>query len=278
MNAPAATLPLIIGHRGAARVAPENTLSSFARAYEDGADGIEFDVRLAHDGVPVVIHDATLNRTAARRGFVAALSAAELGATDVGSWFNRRFPTHARAEFVLARVPALAQVLALTAPLGGVLYIELKCDPGNAHTLAARVVETLHAHGANHNVVVESFTLAALVELKRLAPRLRTAALFERRLTRPLPTARSLIARAHACGADEIALQHTLATARIVAAAQAAGLPVVVWTVDNPARLRRLIELGVHAVITNDPACMSAALAALHPTHERTATWLRARE
>ena len=60
--------PLIIGHRGASAVAPENTLASFARAFRDGADGIELDVRLARDGVPVVIHDATLSRTRLRKG------------------------------------------------------------------------------------------------------------------------------------------------------------------------------------------------------------------
>src|SRR5436305_14482245 len=102
------TLPLIIGHRGAAAVAPENTLVSFARAYRDGADGIEFDVRLARDRVPVVIHDATLRRTGAHTGCVAALSAAELAATALGSCFNRRFPALARAEFMPAGVPTLA--------------------------------------------------------------------------------------------------------------------------------------------------------------------------
>ncbi len=260
MNAPAATLPLIIGHRGAAAHAPENTLISFARAYQDGADGIEFDVRLARDGVPVVIHDATLKRTAARSGGVAALSAAELSATDVGSWFNRRHPARACADYALARIPTLAQVLELTASLSGVLYVEMKCNPATAHTLAAHVVETLHAHGAHQRVVVESFTLTAIAAVKRLAPHLRTAALFERRLAHPLPTARSLVARAHTCGADEIALQHTLATARILAAAQAAGFPIVVWTVDKPAHLGRLIKLGVRAVITNDPARMVQAL------------------
>ena len=71
-----ATSPLIIGHRGAAAVAPENTLASFTRAFADGADGIEFDVRLTRDHIPVVIHDASLKRTAARIGFIAALTAA----------------------------------------------------------------------------------------------------------------------------------------------------------------------------------------------------------
>ena len=256
MNLPVA--PLIIGHRGAAAVAPENTLASFARAYADGADGIEFDVRLARDHTPVVIHDATLRRTARRGDKVGALAATELAATDVGSWFNRRFPARARAEYALARIPTLADVLTLAEPLGGVLYVELKCVPGDVQRLAARAVETIRAHKMDERVVVESFALAAVAEVRRLAPHLRTAALFERRLARPLPTPRSLITRARACGAHELALQHTLATARTITVVHEAGLPVVVWTVDSPARLRRLARLGVRAVITNDPARMVA--------------------
>lgn len=255
--------PLIIGHRGAAAVAPENTLASFARAYQDGAHGIEFDVRLARDRVPVVIHDATLRRTAGRAGFVAALDAADLAALDVGTWFNRRFPALARAEYAHAFVPTLTQVLELTKAHGGVLYVELKCERGDAHTLAARVVETVHEHGADERVVVESFILTAVAEVRRLAPHLRTAALFERRLARPLPSTRALLARARACGAHELALHHTLANGRTIAAAQAAGFPVVVWTVDNPTRLPRLAQLGVRAVITNDPARMCAKWRAL---------------
>ncbi len=82
-------LPLIIGHRGASALAPENTLAAFRRAIADGADGIEFDVRLARDGVAVVIHDATLERTGLLKRRVANLTADELQAIDVGSWFRR---------------------------------------------------------------------------------------------------------------------------------------------------------------------------------------------
>ncbi|HEX8178113.1 MAG TPA: glycerophosphodiester phosphodiesterase family protein [Pyrinomonadaceae bacterium] len=267
MNAPL-TPPLIIGHRGAAAVAPENTLVSFARAFADGADGIEFDVRLARDQVPVVIHDATLRRTAARPGFVAAHTAAELAAIDVGSWFNRRFRACARADYTQARIPTLAQVLALAQTHAGVFYVELKCERGggDARRLAARVVETVHEHGAQARVVIESFNLTAVAEVRRLAPHLPTAALFERRLARPFPTTRALLARARACGAHELALHHTLVNARTAAAARHAGFAIVVWTVDNPARLGRLISLGVRAVITNDPARMMAQLAALRHT------------
>jgi glycerophosphoryl diester phosphodiesterase len=219
-------------------------------------------VRLTRDHIPVCIHDASLRRTAARMGFVAALTAAELATTDVGSWFNRRFPVHARAEYERATVPTLAQVLELNETRGGVLYIELKCEAGEAHALAARVVETVHEHGTDGACVIESFTLAAVAEVRRLAPHLRTAALFDRSLAHPLPSVRAIFARTRACGAHEIALHHTLANARTIAAAHRAGFPVVVWTLDNPARARRLAELSVRAIITNDPARLRAALRA----------------
>ena len=83
--------PLIIGHRGASAVAPENTMAAFREAIAVGADGIEFDVRLARDGVPVVIHDSTLRRTGGLNKRVADLSAEEISKIDVGSWFAPRF-------------------------------------------------------------------------------------------------------------------------------------------------------------------------------------------
>src|SRR5437764_9218142 len=104
-------LPLIIGHRGAAAVAPENTIVSFKRALSDGADGVEFDVRLASDRVPVCIHDPDLRRIGLREGLIANLSSSELARIDVGSWFNLKFPSAANSEYESARVPTLAEVL-----------------------------------------------------------------------------------------------------------------------------------------------------------------------
>src|SRR4051794_314397 len=90
--------PLIIAHRGASAWAPENTLAAFEMAMESGADGIELDVRLSRDGVPVVIHDATLRRVGGRNKRVACISAAELTQVDVGSWFNAKYPERAKSE------------------------------------------------------------------------------------------------------------------------------------------------------------------------------------
>jgi glycerophosphoryl diester phosphodiesterase len=258
---PGERAPLVIAHRGASTHAPENTIAAFERALHDGADGFEFDVRLASDGVPVVIHDASLRRTAGRNVEIATLSSSALARVDVGSWFNRSFPARARAEFAGERIITLARVVAEFAPRCRALYVELKCSRADAYRLAAATVEVLRANEKfAHRVVVESFALEAIAGVKRLAPDVSTAALFERTLRRPHPRAREMIARSLAHGADEIALQRTLITRRTVEAARDAGLQTVVWTADHPAWARRARELSLRAIITNTPARLRAAL------------------
>src|SRR5688572_21349320 len=92
------TVPLIIAHRGASAVAPENTLSAFKKAIDAGADGVEFDVRLSKDGVPVIIHDNNILRTTGVDQRVADLTAEQLSRLDAGSWFNAAHPAQAQAE------------------------------------------------------------------------------------------------------------------------------------------------------------------------------------
>ena len=254
-------VPLVVGHRGASAHAPENTLAAFRRALEDGADGLEFDVRLARDGVPVVIHDATLRRTGSRDRAVAALTSAELGACGVGAWFNRRFPRLGRAEYERECVPTLARVFQQTAARSRVLYVELKYEPGeDVRPLASEVVRLVGEHELAGRVVVESFNHEAVREVKRLAPELRAAALFERSVARPVLPARAILDRARDCRADELALHHTLARARTVVAARREGFDALVWTVDRPAWAARALALGLRALITNRPALMRAAL------------------
>jgi glycerophosphoryl diester phosphodiesterase len=258
MNSEAGSL-LIIGHRGASAHAPENTLVAFALAFEAGADGIEFDVRLARDHVPVVIHDADLRRTALKEGSIAALSSTELGKTDVGSWFNLRHPSRARAEFTGTNIPTLSQVFEMYGG-GATLYVEMKCEAGEINALASEVAALINSHSLTDGVVVKSFTLDAIREIKRLDSRIQTAALFERKLTRPIPSVRRIIEDALACGADQLSLQRTLASRRMLDEALRRGLKTVVWTVDDPAWIERARRDGVHALITNDPAMMRDAL------------------
>ena len=253
---PLPRVPLIIGHRGAAAVAPENTIVSFERALADGADGIEFDVRLARDGVPVVIHDATLRRTTLKSGRIASFSSTELGAMDAGTWFNLRYPAKAQALYTQARIPTLADVFTRFKKSDALLYVEMKCGAKDRAALSAEVAKLIRTHNLTTRVRVESFDLAAIAEIKRIDSRLRTAALFDRRLSRPAPSARKMIERAILCGAEEIALHYSLATERTVREAEGRGLETVVWTADNPAWVERAKKHGVRAIITNDPARM----------------------
>jgi len=253
---PRPRVPLIIGHRGAAAVAPENTLVSFEKALREGADGIEFDVRLARDGVPVVIHDATLRRTALRKGWVKDFSSLELSAMGAGSWFNLRRPTLARAEYAEAKIPTLSAVFEMLSNRDTLLYVEMKCGLRDRAPLASEVAKLIHAFSLRSRVVVESFDLPSIIEIKQIDAGLRTAALFDRKISRPAPSARRIIERTINCDAEEIALQRSLATRRTVEQAAGRGLATVVWTVDSPAWVARAIKNGVYAIITNNPAIM----------------------
>src|SRR5687768_15234081 len=250
--------PLILGHRGASAVAPENTLAAFSRAIQDGADGIEFDVRLSSDGVAVVIHDDTLNRTGLISGSVSALTAAQLQQIDVGSWFTKRAGGQ---TFAKETIPTLAAVVALFASSSAVLYVEMKCDEVQAPALAEAVVRQIDEHQMRERVVVESFALPAIAEVKRMDPRVRTAALFEPKFSKPISTLRTRtilkLARQHL--ADEIAFHHTLDRTNAVQAAKDAGFEVVVWTVDDVAWIERARASGIKALISNNPLVMVEA-------------------
>lgn len=224
----------------------------------DGADGFEFDVRLARDGLPVVIHDATLDRTASRQAAIAELTSAELQTVDVGSSFNHRHPNAAKPEYASETVPTLRQVFDLVQGTTQILYLEMKSDESQTKSLATAVVRLIHDYGNVDRVIVESFDLDAIAEVKRLAADVRTAALFEPRLERPASLLRKMrtIDLAISANANEIALHRTLAARRVVEKAVQSDLPVVVWTVDNPIWIKRALTMGVTALITNDPGTM----------------------
>lgn len=250
-------LPLIIGHRGASATSPENTLAAFARAIQDGADGIEFDVRLSLDGVPVVIHDDTLRRTGLVDGVVGELSAEVLGRTDVGSWFSQR-PGSLHMDFSNEKLPSLKQVFDLFADSEALLYLEMKSEAAGSVRLAGEVASAIRNHAIANRVIVSSFNLPLVRAVKTYEPTIRTAALFEPRVSLPATLLRRnrLVDLAQACGAEEICLHHTLASHRLTEQAIKSQLEVVVWTVDSPQWVERARSRGIKALITNDPASM----------------------
>jgi glycerophosphoryl diester phosphodiesterase len=251
--------PLIIAHRGSSAVAPENTVAAFARALDDGADGIELDVRLAHDGVPVVIHDATLRRTGLTSGAIAQTSSSQLAGTDVGTWFNRAWPALAREEFASEVVPTLERVFQLAGDRKFTIYVELKSDGKRSDDLVHSVVELITRYRFQKRVVVVSFDLEALRQTKLIGSSIRTGALFAPRHGggAGLRTER-IVAMATDSGADEILLHRLIARPKLVSSAIRNNLPVVVWTVDDAGWLQRARDLGVHALITNNPAVFLA--------------------
>jgi glycerophosphoryl diester phosphodiesterase len=203
----------------------------------------------------VVIHDASLKRTGQSARLVGDLSATELQECDVCSWFGGRQPEDARFK---GTVPTLAQVFDLFQPNTALLYLEMKFDEGEGTQLAEKVVAGIHNVQIANRVVVLSFDLSAITLVKKIDPAISTGALFEPKLWHPLSTIRRLkmvdVAIEH--GADEIALHHTLVSSRIVEKAERAGLPVVVWTVDEVKWLARARRFGIKALITNNPAKM----------------------
>ena len=258
--------PLIIGHRGASALAPENTLAAFARAFDDGADGIELDVRLARDGVPVVIHDASLSHTGRLKARVARLTSESLGQTDVGTSFNKRHPEKARVQYLKQTVPALAEVFKLMANSprqNTVCYVEMKTirDKRSNSSLAAAVVEIIRRHSFHSRVIVISFNLRAIAAVKEIDPAIRTGALFGPR-QRATKSVRRIIANALFHGSDEILLHHLIAKDRVLKLAVEANLNPVVWTVENPAWIARAQENRIHALMTNNPAKMLGKLRA----------------
>ncbi len=245
--------PLIIGHRGASADAPENTLIAFDQALDAGADGIEFDVRLASDGVPVVIHDSNLKRTGLRSAVVAKLTSKQLGQVDVGSWFNLRFPRRAQSTYTSATIPTLLDVLGHLRDRDAVLYVELKCNLKESHRLVNEVANLIKEYRIQNRVTVVSFSLDSIAEIKRIDSTISTGALFEPKLTRPFRSSKTLIARALAVNADEILWHSTMAGPNSIKNASLNGLLSTVWTADRESWVLRAVRDGMRAIITNYP-------------------------
>jgi glycerophosphoryl diester phosphodiesterase len=232
--------PRVWGHRGDPAHAPENTLRSFEAALAAGADGVELDVRFDADRNVVVFHDDALPRLTGRPGRMEDLPAAERAALRVGG----------------ERVPLLAEVLAT---FDTEVNVEIKvARVGRAGALVAAAANVIRASGRADRVVVSSFDPIALVQLHRHLPEVAAAHLFHG--AQPLPLRRGWAGRW--IGASLVHPQHTLVDAASVARWHRAGLVVNVWTVNDPAELRRLAALGVDGVFTDDPGAALAVLAA----------------
>ena len=248
--------PLIIAHRGASAVAPENTLAAFRKAIAGGAEGVEFDVRLTSDGEAVVFHDADLKRIAGRDEKIIDLSSEKLQKIDAGLWFNRVFPRIANEEFSSETIPTLRDVLTLLNDFRGLIYIELKCKEREVEPLAKAVCREIGASPLLPQIIVKSFRLQVIPEIRRICEGVTTAALFAPKIMTMLRKEKYLLKIAQEFRADQISLHYTLVSRKFMSKAEKREFPIAVWTVDNPRFVKRATDLGIKAIITNNPAIL----------------------
>jgi len=258
--------PIAIGHRGSAGDAPENTLASFARGLAAGAAILESDVHLTRDGVPVLIHDGDVARVTQATGAVRDLTQAELRRLDAGYRFSkdggRSHPFRGRGLCV----PTLAEALA--ALPGARFNLELKED---VPEIVERTLEVVRAAGREAQTLLTAADDALMARLRACLERERHSVAvgastgdvldFVRTATSggsPRPGPMALQIPAEFAG-------RPLATRELVAHAHAHGVQVHVWTVNDPAEMARLLDLGVDGIVSDHPARAAALCAARAP-------------
>jgi glycerophosphoryl diester phosphodiesterase len=246
--------PLIIAHRGSSASAPENTFAAFSQALADKTEGIEFDVRITRDGVPVVFHDASLKRIAGDDTRISSMNLEELNGVDAGSWFNSLNPERADLRFIGERIPTLEAVLEFLEHFAGSIYIELKGTQRNMKRLAAAVGEILKKYVDDRRLIVKSFQLDIIPMIVKICPGLNTAALFAPNILRMLQKEKRLVKIASELNCSRLSIHFSLATKNLMRAAANADMPVTIWTADNPLWIKRSLLLGIDSVITNEPA------------------------
>ena len=242
--------PLVFAHRGGCALGPENTIAAFDLGMGSGADGLELDVHLSKDGVAVVCHDATLERTTNAAGLVRALTAAELAQVDAGC----RFADPAGAQTFRDRgigVPTLRAVLERY-PLARVI-VEMKIDDA---AMGEAVVAEVRAAGAEDRVCAAGYGQASIDAVRRLLPRLATSACHREVHLGLYRSWIGLPVRRPPYGGYQVPEKAgviRVVSKRFVRHAHAAGVRVQVWTVDEEPDMRRLLAWGVDGLISNRP-------------------------
>lgn len=240
MRQPQFRMPKVVGHRGAAAHAPENTLAGFRAAKALGVQWVEFDVHLTADGRCVVIHDDLIDRTTDGTGEVGRMTLAELASYDAGSWFDPRFAGET--------VPTLEEVIDLLAELELGANVELKPSPGAEDATAAAVMALLRQAWPGHlpAPLVSSFDYRSLEVAHDAAPEIARGLLLETVGDDWLELAQGIEATTIHCG-------HTPLTAVRTKEIRRGGYPLFCYTVNHAGRAEELFGWGVSGVFTDAP-------------------------
>lgn len=242
-NSPAVTAanwpyPRYIAHRGAGKLAPENTLAAFRLGASFGYRMFEFDVKLSADGKPILMHDATLDRTTSGAGRVDGLTLGELAQLDAGAWHS---PGYAGEP-----VATLAAIARYTQANGLHSNIEIKPVPGRESQTGAAVALDAQVLWRDAAVppLLSSFSEEALAAARQAVPELPRALLVD-----ALPA--DWLERARALGCVALDANYRVLDAQLIAAAHAAGLRVLSYTVNDPERAAQLLGWGLDGLITD---------------------------
>jgi len=247
----------VIAHRGFSAVAPEHTFAAWDLALEAGADYLEQDLQLTADGVLVVLHDDTLERTGRGDGCAGPVrerTLDELGGCDVGTWFNQAHPDRARPEYVGLRIPTFRQVIERYVGRAR-FYVETK-NPEEAPGMEIALIELLREFDLIGEqpgpppAIVQSFSHASLLTIARLEPSLPRVQLLPGDYSAEATI--GLLPRI-AEYARGIGPSHRNVTAQLVQAAMATGLWVHPYTVNERARMQQMLALGTRGMFTDRP-------------------------
>jgi len=230
--------PIVMAHRGASAVAPENTMAAFRKAIELKADSIELDVHMTRDGHIVVAHDEQVNRTSNGKGWIKDMTLEELKELDFGSWFSQ--------DFKGEKIPTLREVLEMLSGWNGILNLEIKKLIVLYEGIEKKVTDLLQEFGMVERTIISSFNHYSLVEVKKLVPRLKTGILYVSALYQPWEYAKSM-------GADAIHPFFGTVNPEIVEGCRKNGIMVNPYTVDKPDDIKKMIDAGVDSIITNVP-------------------------
>lgn len=242
-----APLPPVIGHRGAAASAPENTLAAFSSARALGVRWVEFDVRLTADEVPILLHDARLERTTDGHGRAAALPLAAIRRLDAGGWFAPGFAGE--------RVPTLEEALAHLGELGLGANVEVKAERGRARRTGVQVAALLARAWPSSAPppIVSSFLPQALLAVRETAPELACGILFHE-----IP--RNWLALTRRLGCVSVHADQRFLAPAIVAEVRRLGYSLLAYTVNDAGRACSLFDWGVTAVFSDLPETILAAI------------------
>ncbi len=237
---------LVFGHRGARAYAPMNTLPSFELALEQGADGVELDVRLTRDGEMIIMHDDRVDATTDGEGRVSDFTLAEIQSLDAGSWFGEAFKG--------ARVPTLDEVFEAIGARTRI-NVEIKPEFGRSSgEVEHKVAEAIRRHGLARRVIVSSFNPVTLRRFRRAMPEVPIGYLYSRDV--PFFVPQLMIGLPHEARHPHF----DMIDAKYMAWAKRQGYRVNTWTVNDPAKAVELRDLGVDCVITDAPDVILAAL------------------